>query len=796
MNSNILKYSLRYSNKNRTFSIINLAGLILGISSSLLIYAYVSFELSFDDFHRQGSDIYRVLGVDEALGINNNNVGIVMAPLGPAMVSEIAQVESIVRIQVQSQGRSLVTVDNESFYTEFAISAEPSLFEVFDFELLQGAPGVMLSEPATAVITEPFAQTLFRDDDPVGKVIRVNNARDIEIVGVAAASPANSHLQFDLITSFMLSSDASEQRRQGRENWGSISTNLYAKLTPGSNESRVETQLTEILNERGTMVTFGATLQPLRDAHLGSTDTLFDGLNNRKGNADQVYILATVAVFILLIAAFNFMNLSTARSSTRAKEVGIRKVNGASRLELAMQFMLDSLLHVIVASTLSLILVLAVGPLLDFPVEINFSQQLFPDLGAVVFLLSGLLGLALIAGSYPAFVLSGLPTISVLKERFLSTSSGRWLRWCLVVIQFGLSIGIIIGMLVVSDQLSFMKNKDVGFEREGIINIRLQDPVLRTNYEALKTELQAMPEIQALATSSNMPGLGYGRTGVRPEGSDPDDFWIMSVVNIDANYLDAMNMKLLEGRGYSESISSDVDDAVMLNASAVKAIGWESAIGRTLGSGENQRTIVGVVEDFHFTNMRHEIEPLILNYSPDGNGFLSLRVSGSELRSALGKIETVWRQVNPDHPFEYSFFADDFDNLFNDDEEFSLMLFQFTFIAIVVACLGLYGLASFSADQKTKEIGIRKVLGAPVSSIILLVMKEYGVLILLANILAWPIMWLVLDAWLSGFVYRIDLALPNFVLASLATALIAAATVSREIYRVVSNNPVQALRYE
>lgn len=794
MNFYSIKHTLRYSNKNRSFSLINLAGLILGISSSLLIYAFVSFELSFDSFHQDGDRIYRVLGVDEAIGVSNNQVGIVMAPLAPAMESEISQVEDTVRIQ--GQGRSLITVENESYYTQFMISAEPSLFEMFDFELRQGIAGQVLSEPDTAVITEEYAQVLFGDTDPMGKVLRVNNNQDVQIVGIMADVAANSHLQFDLITSFRLSSNATEQQVQGRENWGFINTSIYTKLARGSSETEVEQQLSALITERGAMSSFGATLEPLFDAHLDSTTTLFDGQNNQKGNADQVFILATVAVFILLIAAFNFMNLSTARSSTRAKEVGVRKVNGASRLQLGAQFMLDSLVYVFVASLISVALVLTFGPMINFPVDINFAEQLFPDVSAIVLLISGLALLAVLAGSYPAFVLSGLPMMNVLKESSQSSGRGKLLRWCLVVVQFGISVGIIIGMFVVSDQLTFMKNKDIGFERNGIVNIRLGDRILRDSFEELKNELEAIPEIQSLATSSNMPGLGYGRTGIQPEGGDPDDQYVVSTVNIDANYLDTLEMRVIEGRGYSDDIASDETEALIVNQAVLDALGWDTGLGRTISTFGGDRTVIGVLENFHFTNLRHEIEPLVMNFSPGSNSFLSLKIGSADVSSALGKIEAVWREINPEHPFEYTFFNEDFENLFSDDEEFSVMLFQFTFIAIIVACLGLYGLASFSADQKTKQIGIRKVLGAPSLSISLLVMKEYVILILIANALAWPVMWLVLNTWLNGFVYRIELSLLSFLMATVLTTIIAMATVSREIYRIVANNPVKALRYE
>ena len=789
-----LKHFLRYSAKNKTFTLINLSGLVLGISSCLLIYAFVSFELSFDKFHNDADRIYRVLGVDEAIGVSNNQVGIVMAPLGPAMENEIPQVEQTVRMQ--GQGRALLTIDENAYYTQFAYSAEPSFFEIFDFELLAGIPGEALAAPRTAVVTETFGRVLFGNDDPVGEVVSFNNSFDVEIVGVVADPPANSHIQLDFLSSYILPSDASEQQVQARETWGSISTSTYARLAPGSSEEIVEDQITRIVSGRDGMVTFGATLQPLTDSHLNSTDILFEPINNTKGNRDQVFILASVAFFILLIAAFNFMNLSTARSSTRAKEVGVRKVNGATRSQLALQFMLDSLLYVLIASIAALLLVFIIGPAIPFPVEIDFAAQLFPDIFAVALLVLALIGLSLLAGSYPAVVLSGLPAMSVLKEKFKHSSSGKWLRWTLVVMQFTISIGIIIGMLVVNQQLDYMRNMDIGFNREGIINLRLQDPVLAENYDAFRDQLIAIPEITSLATSGGMPGLGYGRTGMQPEGADPDDIYIMSGVNIDANYFDTMGMRLAEGRNYSEDFGSDADDATILNQAALRALGWTTGVGRTVSIGGTDRQIVGVVEDFHFTSMRMQIEPLIMNYTEGVNGFLSLRVAAADVSMALEKVELAWRQIYPSHPFEYSFFNEEFENLFTDDAEFSTMLFQFTFIAIIVACLGLYGLASFSADQKTKEIGIRKVLGATGSNISSLILKEYFVLILVSNVIAWPMMYLALDSWLNGFIYRIELWLLNFLLASAITAIIATATVSGEIFRVVRNNPVMALRYE
>jgi putative ABC transport system permease protein len=404
----------------------------------------------------------------------------------------------------------------------------------------------------------------------------------------------------------------------------------------------------------------------------------------------------------------------------------------------------------------------------------------------------------LLAGAYPAFVLSSFSPITMLKGRFAHSSQGLWLRRMLVVLQFALSIAIIIGMLVVVQQLDYMKNKNPGFERDGIVNLTLNDQALQSRFGVLKERLLALPQVVSVGGSSNMPGETFGRTGVRPLGADSEDFFIMSMLNVDADYLDTLSMKLAAGRGYSKEFGADATQSLILNESAVKALGWrtDEAVGKTIPMGPAQRTVVGVVEDFHFADMRHQVEPVLLFYRDGPTRVLSVRIDKDAPRKALDGIAAVWREVNPEFPFAYTFFTDEYELLFRDDEEFSGILVQFTFIAIIIACLGLYGLSSFSAERKTKEIGVRKVLGASASALLKVVLKEYMVLIAVANLLAWGAAWYVMSQWLTGFVYHTDIPLASFALATAGTALLALATVGREILKVMRSRPVTSLRYE
>jgi putative ABC transport system permease protein len=793
-----LHFSWQFLKRNPLFFLINVIGLVIGITSALFIFIYVSFETSYDRFHAGHEDIYRVLGIDNALGVSNNTVGIVMPPLGPAMEETIPEVEQTVRMRVQ--GENFITVGDRKYPIQNLVFTEDAFFEVFSFELLERQQGVLLDKPRSAVMTRAFAEKVFGTENAVGKLIRLNTT-DVEVVAVMENVRPDSHMQLEVMFSLdFLGPDAegAQQLQSFLSTWGTIAMVTYAKLRPGASEEAVETRLTALLAERSVMKTFSATLQPLQEAHLGSGDVLFDDFNKDKGDAPKIAMLSSVAVFLLLIAACNFMNLSTARAALRAKEVGVRKSAGATRGQLIRQFLQESLLLVAIAAVLGVVLLRILEPVVSLPLEAGFLAYLLDHPPAVLAALGATALVGLLAGAYPAFVLSAFAPMTVLKGKFANSAQGLWLRRVLVVLQFALSISIIIGMLVVYAQLDYMRNKNPGFDRDGIVNLLLNDPVLQTRFGVLKDRLLALPQVVSVGGSSNMPGDTFGRTGVRPLGADSEDFYIMSALNVDAQYFDTLSMKLAAGRGYSTELGADATQSLILNESAVRALGWktEEAVGKTIPMGPAQRTVVGVVQDFHFADMRHAVEPVLLFYRDGPTGVLSVRINKDAPREALDGIAAVWREVNPEFPFSYTFFTDEYELLFRDDEEFSEILIQFTFIAIVIACLGLYGLSSFTADRKTKEIGIRKVLGAGAGSLLKVVLNEYVVLIAVANLLAWGGAWYVMSGWLSGFVYRTEIPLSSFLLATLGTVLLALVTVGREILKVMRARPVSSLRYE
>ena len=796
-----LHFSWQFLKRNPLFFLINVVGLVIGITSALFIFIYVSFEGSYDRFHPGYENIYRVLGIDRALGVSSNVVGITMPPLGPAMEETIPDVVKTVR--VRAQGNSFITVGDRKYYTDKLAFTEDSFFDVFSgFQLLQKQNGVLLDKPRSAVMTKSFAERIFGRENPMGKSFRFGT-EDVEVVGVMQDPPRNSLMQLELLVSLnYLSPDAqgAQQLQNFLSTWGTIAMVTYAKLKPGASEEAVETRLTALLAERSVMKTFSATLQPLRDAHLGSTAVLFDDFNRNKGDARQIAMLSSVAVFLLLIAAVNFMNLATARASLRAKEVGVRKSAGASRSQLIRQFLQESFLVVAIAAALGVVLLRLLESVVGLPLGESYLAYLFGHPRIVLASIFGVVLLGLLAGAYPAFVLSSFSPMTMLKGKFAHGSHGLWLRRVLVVLQFAISIAIIIGMLVVYQQLQYMKNKNPGFRRDGIVNLALNDPALVANYGVLKDRLLAVPHVVSVAGSSNMPGSTFGRTGVRLIGAKSEDFYIMSALSIDSAYLDTLEMKLAAGRNYSKETGADRTESIVLNESAVKALGWQTqeAIGKAIGTGGpgQQRTVVGVVQDFHFADMRHRVEPVMLFYQEDGAQILSVRIDKAAPREALDGIAAAWKQVNPAFPFSYKFFTDEYERLFRDDDEFSAILVRFTFIAIVIACLGLFGLSSFSADRKTKEVGIRKVLGAGAGSLLKVVLTEYVALIAVANLLAWGIAWYVMNGWLAGFVYRTELPLSSFVLATVGTAALALATVGREIVRVMRSRPVNSLRYE
>lgn len=788
-----LQLAFRNLIKSPITSTINIVGLAIGMLCALLILVFVQKETSFDVFHKKSDRLYRVLTIDEALGVSSNLVGITIPALAPAMESELAVVSNFVRIQYN--GRSLIDYNRKPVYAERSLFTEPSIFELFDFSLAAGNIETALSAPNTVVLTESFAEKLFGTEEPMGKRIRMDNDQEMEVVGILQDIKEPSHMEFDVLVS-MATAEADSGFYRLMQSWGAIAITTYVELAEGASEQEVEAAMESIIRKNEVGDNFSVTLQAFADVHLQSNDILFDQFNFDKTEAGYIYTLSLVGLFVILIAAFNFMNLSTARASNRAKEVGMRKVLGALRPQLVIQFLAESTVLCLLAFVLALALLGITGIFMNFGLEGNLLTWLLGRVDLMLPVVLSVLALGLLAGIYPAFVLSGFRIIAVLKGNFKTGAAGIWLRRSLVMIQFAASVALIIGAMVVYQQMDFLKHTDKGFDEEQIITMDLGDETLREHAEQLREALSQMPAVETTALSTSMPGRGTGRRGIVPEGYEGDETWIVSVLGVSDSFFPLMGIDMAAGRNFSEEFPTDAEEGIILNEAAAAAIGWEDAIGKKINYGGADRTVIGVVEDFHFANLRHKIEPMIMRYNGDRGNVLSVKIRQENLSGTLATLASHWKTINPSHPFEYRFFDEEFGQQFESDERFASLVLGFTWLAVLIACMGLLGLSIFTAEQRTKEIGIRKVLGADSGQLFVLLSKAFFKPVLIGCLLAVPIAWYFLDQWLNGFAYRIDMPWLTFAAACIVALVVTQLTVSWHSFKAANGNPVEALKWE
>lgn len=793
---NYLKLAFRHLLKSRETSVINLGGLIVGFTCALLIFLFAKNQLSYDDWHSQKDHIYRVLTIDRALGVTSNNVGVTIPALGPAMKEELSAVKETTRVSYS--GRNLVEYNDIPLYTENCAYAENTIFNVFDLKLVAGNQQTVLKEPNTAILTESFAKKVFGAEEPMGKIFELDNSTNLQVVGIMKDLPTNTHMRFDLLAS-LVPAEADSSTRQFLSTWNSIAISTYAVLEHSASEEAVEKDMEALLRKNEVGENFSVTLQPLKNVHLSSTGILFDQFNVDKTDLNYVYTLLMVGLFVILIATFNFMNLSTARSTNRAREVGMRKVLGAYKPQLVTQFLSEAILLCVIAMLVALAAVGLLSNYLDFGIQQNLLFYLFSDSSTLIGILAITLLIGVLAGFYPAFFLSGFQALSVLRGNFKTGRSGILLRRSLVVVQFTASVVMIIGTVVVARQLNYIKSIDKGFSEEQVLTLGLSDPTIRQRAESMRNVLLQQPGVMGTAYSSTMPGRGFGRRGIRPEGSTDQDVWIVSVMSVSEGYIPLMGMEMVAGRNYAKEFPADQQQSLIINEAAAKALGWEEPVGKKIGMGgpdQPQRTVIGVVKDFHFANMRHKIEPLVIQYNPQPTSTLVVKINASQTKEVLAAIEATWKNMLPAHPYEYTFFDEEFGRQYESDEQFAGLIQNFTWLSIFIACLGLFGLSTFTAEQKIKEIGIRKVLGASVAGIVFLLSKEFLRLVLFASLIAIPIAWYFMDGWLDGFAYRTQLQWWFFVMAAGLAVLISIFTVSYQAIRAAISNPSISLRTE
>ena len=797
-----LKIALRKMRRQKGYSFINIAGLGLGMACCLLIVFYIHHELSFDRFHKDADRIYR-LAVDAVLGDNQINAPRSSSPMAAYLVENYPEVRSAARI-VQWSDHSVRFADKEFVQSHVAF-ADPALFDVLTFRLVRGDPKTALGRPSTVVLTEGTAARYFGTDNPVGKFLKVDDQYDFEVTGVVEDVPQNSHLQFDLLCSL----ETYFSWNPGlRDLWfGNFIYYTYVRLLRPEAQNPLEAKLPGLVEEKmgsalkavkGNLRFY---LQPLTQIHLRSKLQWEYGPN---GDILYLYIFAAIAVVILTIACINFMNLATARSAGRAREVGLRKVVGARHRDLIGQFIGESTTTSLLALLVALVFVRLALPLFKSisGIELAIGR------GELAWLIPVFIGLVLFtgigAGAYPAFYLSSFEPVQVLKAGVLAGSGKVRFRRLLVVGQFVLSIAMIIGTLTIADQIRYMKTKDLGYQKDQVLAIHPGGGDHPPSPDLVKAQLKDVPGVVDAAATTFVPGQDQSSQSIDiviPEGYTGDANLLFRRFRADADFIRTMGMKIVRGRDFSKDMPSDAKNAILLNEKAVRETGWADPIGKTVrvlvsNDQYETKTVVGVVKDFHFSPLRETIEPIYLTNDIRGLSFFVVKVRTDNIGRLIADLKKTWQNVSPGSRFDY-FFADEIlDAQYRSEERLNRIFSSFSLVAIAIACLGLFGLASFLAEQRRKEIGVRKVLGASVGDVVGLLSREFLKLVGLAALVAWPIAYFAMNIWLRGFAYRTGLSPWTFFGSGLAALAIAFLTVGYQAIRAASGNPVDSLKYE
>ncbi|GAB5520429.1 MAG: ABC transporter permease [Rhodothermales bacterium] len=780
--------------KRKGYTFINIAGLAVGLAGCLLMVLFVQDELSYDSFHTDADRMYRVVFDGQAPNAERDRFAVTSLPIGAELRDNHPEVESIVRLG-PTQGR--MQVGEQAFFDDDALVAEASFFDVFDFPLVTGDASQVLATPHSVVLSESMADKLYGGTtEAMGQSVQHEDSL-FTVTGVMADWPANSHIRADYLIS---ATTLPIFRTDDSNSWLSLNYYTYLRLKPGIDaeafgekiRDMVDVNFADVLAQidLGTWLY----LQPVPDIYLHSDRGAEIGPTS---NIAYVYVFSAVALFLLLIACINFMNLSTARSMERAKEVGVRKALGSRRSALVRQFLSESVLMSVLALVLAAVLLVAVLPAFNgiSGKELGFAHLVQPWFVASLIGLTLVVGL--LAGAYPALMLSGFEPLTILRGRFRSTRSGARLRQGLVVFQFALSVGLMIATGVVYKQLAFMQNQSLGFTDEQVVLVSAGDnaSAFSQQIESVKAEYRRDPAVTAVSASVHVPSQSTFAQLMTPEGLAEGETRRADMALIDSDYMETYEIEMVAGRDFDDAFETDGAEAILINEAAVLNFGFgtpEEAIGKMI----DDRTVVGVFADYHHLSLQQSIQPLVMVPSMMGYGMLSLRVRPENLDDTLARLEQTWLQFFPEAPFEYDFLDNAFAEQYTAEQRLMRVFSIFAGLAILIACLGLFGLAAFTAEQRTKEIGVRKVLGASVGSIVLLLSQQFTLLVLIGFAVAAPLAYFAMDRWLDTFPYATSMGLGLFLAAAVLAVLIAFSTVAYQAIRAALINPVRALRYE
>ncbi len=803
---NYLKIAIRLFTRNKMISSINVLGLALALSGSMLIAIFIQDELSYDRYNDRADDIYRVtrnfLSPD---GSETLHLGLVAPPFGPLLKNDFSDIEEVARTRGFYRTLNILQEDGtpqEVVYIEKSYYAEPSVFNIFSINILAGDTKTPLEKPNTLMMSDAAAQQYFGTTDVIGRRVKAGDEL-MEITGVYEAFPAQSHWHPDMLAAFSTLNDPNIYGRNSLEtNWGNNNFSTYIlvndEFDPEATTAQFPTFLDKHMGESGNPVQpsmwTNLFLQPLTSIHLHSH---LDSEIEANGNINQVYIMGAIALFLILIACFNFVNLSTARATTRGKEVGLRKVVGAFKKQLITQHLSESVLTALFSFVLSIVMITLALPWLNDFTGKSIALQDYARPLTILLVLGGVVLVGILAGLYPALVISGFKPALILKGKSGSVKGINGIRKALVVVQFSISIIMIIATLITYQQLRFLNNQELGYEKDQVVRLHYDD-ALADRWETFYYELTQDPAIKNAGRSSYVPTdrlLDYQGTSIQQGDSLAVTDVIMKDLRIDPTFFETYQIPLVSGRNLSKDIQSDDSLSFIINESAARMVGWsnDEAIGQTLKNGPVKGTVIGVVKDFHFESLHEPIVPVVFHGQHDYNN-ISVLVSANEMQQALAHMETVWKQFLPNQPFFYNFLSERYDQLYESEQSQNELFMIFAGLAIFIASMGLFGLATFNTHQRSKEVSIRKVLGAPMGSILRLLSKEILILILIANLVAWPIAWYFMREWLNTFAYHAEMNVLTYLIAGLLAMIITLITISSQTIKAALTNPTTILR--
>ncbi len=791
---NYLKIALRSFTRNKGYTILNLVGLSTGLTTFILIVLYVNYEFSFDNYHEHKDRIYRIVKEDKFFYQGSNKYGVTPAPLGPVLPLEFPEIEKVTRIDPNSG--VLIGVGDKVFFESRIHGLDSDAFKIFTFNVAHGDIREFLTGKYTAVLSRSASERFFGDENPIGKTIRYRDKTPFAVVGVIEDMPKNSHFRMDVMLDFESTLEADNQ---SLTRWNSNSYYTYFLVKEGADPEQIEARFPQLrdkytndkIDEDGQSTRYF--LQEFTDIHLFS-DVNFDIAPVTNGRLLRLYLL--IAFLILVIACVNYVNLATARALKRAKEVGIRKVVGAVRGNLIMQFLVESLALSFIALVVSLVSAYLILPVFSQFTDRDLTLQLGFGSGFVTEAVVLFVAVGIISGAYPAYILSSVRPVHSLKGGSTSTGTGKsTVRNALVILQFTISGILIIGTLVIYHQMQFIQNKEMGYDRDQIVVIFLRDQDLRQRFPVFKNALLKIPGVSMVAVSSSLPNnIGSNSRPNWPGKPEDLDIPLFYHARADHDFLDLYGIEMAAGRNFSEEMG-DGKNTMLINETAASMLGWEQPLGQQMISGKDTARIIGIIKDFHQHSLHLGFKPLQLFFGEDQRR-VSIKIESEHFDEVITSIEETYNTFSSKYPFDYQFFDDIFYRAYQNEQRTSVLATWSTFLTIIIACLGLYGLATYSAERRLREIGIRKVLGATLKNLLILLSKDFAILIMISFLIAIPVAYYAIGKWLENFAFHVPIGAVDFLVSFTLLMVIGGVTIGYRTFMACSNNPVDVLRNE